>query len=251
MFYMPFEPYAQESDEFRQVPACPGGQIYTIRSGDTIYSLAQRFQVSVTEILNANPGLNPNAMQIGQRICIPGRPSIPCPNGFIYVIRPGDTLASVANRNNIPLQELIAANPQLPNPGQVTVGTNICVPRRPAPQVRFQCVVLQPTTVGGNAEGVALLNYSTNSILLSAAALPPLTQIGGERYVGFARRRGTNAWTRIDLVLGAGGIWSGRAVAGTPLNAHDLIVVSAETGPGLASPGTVVLQGTFTPGQGR
>lgn len=107
---------------------CPGGQLYTIRAGDTVFALAQRFQVSVNAILAANPGLNPNALRIGQQICIPGRPQLNCPSGNIYVIRPGDNLYSIAQRNGITLQALINANPQLTDPSNLTVGTNICIP---------------------------------------------------------------------------------------------------------------------------
>ena len=53
-----------------QVP-CPGGTVYTIRPGDTFFSLAARFNTTVQAIMNANPGVNPNNLQIGQQICIP------------------------------------------------------------------------------------------------------------------------------------------------------------------------------------
>lgn len=51
---------------------CPAGTFsYTIRSGDTPYILAQRYNTTVDAILRANPGLNPTQLQIGQIICIP------------------------------------------------------------------------------------------------------------------------------------------------------------------------------------
>ena len=56
-------------------PPCPGGQIYIIKAGDTIYQLAQRYDLTVDEILEANPEIDPNALVIGQRICIPKTPS--------------------------------------------------------------------------------------------------------------------------------------------------------------------------------
>ena len=55
-------------------PSCPAGTFaYTIRSGDTFFTLAQRFNTTVTAIQNANPNVNPNSLQIGQVICIPRR----------------------------------------------------------------------------------------------------------------------------------------------------------------------------------
>ena len=51
---------------------CPQGTMsYTIRSGDTLYLLAIRYNTTVEEIMRVNPGINPNNLQIGQVICIP------------------------------------------------------------------------------------------------------------------------------------------------------------------------------------
>lgn len=51
---------------------CPSGTtLYIIQAGDTLYRLAQRFNVSVEAIISVNPGIDPQFLQIGQRICIP------------------------------------------------------------------------------------------------------------------------------------------------------------------------------------
>ena len=53
-------------------PSCPPGTMpYTIRSGDNFYDLARRYNTTVEAIMRANPGVNPNTLQIGQIICIP------------------------------------------------------------------------------------------------------------------------------------------------------------------------------------
>lgn len=51
---------------------CPNGTFYTIQPGDTFYALAVRFGISLQSLLAANPGVNPNALIVGQQICIPG-----------------------------------------------------------------------------------------------------------------------------------------------------------------------------------
>ncbi|HZK57475.1 MAG TPA: LysM peptidoglycan-binding domain-containing protein [Clostridia bacterium] len=51
---------------------CPAGTTpYTIRAGDSFYLLSIRFGTTVGAIVAANPGVNPNALQIGQIVCIP------------------------------------------------------------------------------------------------------------------------------------------------------------------------------------
>lgn len=54
-----------------QPGVCPGGFFYTIAAGDNLFIIAARFRTSVEAILRANPGLDPNRLFIGQRICIP------------------------------------------------------------------------------------------------------------------------------------------------------------------------------------
>ena len=115
------------------IPPCPNGFYYTIKTGDTIYGLSQRFNVSVQEILYANPGIDPNNLQIGMQICIPRRmPDYslpPCPNGFYYTIRPGDTIFMIGQKFNVPAQEIIHANPGI-DPNNLQIGQVICIPRK-------------------------------------------------------------------------------------------------------------------------
>ena len=111
---------------------CPAGSFeYTIRSGDTIYNLAIEFNTTVEAILALNPGINPNNLQIGQVICIPGTsPTQPprCPAGtFEYTIRAGDTFFSLANRFNTTVAAIQAANPNV-DPNNLQIGQVICIP---------------------------------------------------------------------------------------------------------------------------
>ncbi|WP_352420429.1 M14 family metallopeptidase [Proteiniborus sp.] len=48
-----------------------GYDTYTIRSGDTLYNIAARYYTTVNAIQTANPGINPNALAVGQRIVVP------------------------------------------------------------------------------------------------------------------------------------------------------------------------------------
>ncbi len=48
-----------------------GYDIYTIKPGDTFYTLARRYYTSVNSILAANPTINPYNVQIGEKIIIP------------------------------------------------------------------------------------------------------------------------------------------------------------------------------------
>ncbi|MDP2857283.1 MAG: LysM peptidoglycan-binding domain-containing protein [Bacillota bacterium] len=116
---------------------CPGGTLYTIRAGDTFFLLAQRFGTTVAAIQAANPGVNPNNLQIGQIICIPGVAPPPgvCPTGtFAYVVRAGDTFFLLAQRFGTTVAAIQAANPTV-NPNNLQVGQTICIPGAAPPGV--------------------------------------------------------------------------------------------------------------------
>jgi LysM repeat protein len=110
---------------------CPGTP-YAIQSGDTFIGLARRFGYTLDALLAANPGINPQSLQVGQVICLPPSPGggpFPCYGGSIYMVQPGDTFYGIARRFGVPLSRLIAANPDVVNPDQIQVGTPICIPR--------------------------------------------------------------------------------------------------------------------------
>lgn len=59
-------------EEYRVEQRCPQGSFaYTIRPGDTLFLLAQRFNTTVAAIQRLNPGIDPNNLRIGQIICVP------------------------------------------------------------------------------------------------------------------------------------------------------------------------------------
>lgn len=117
------------------MPPCPHGFYYTIQQGDTFYLLSQRFGVSVEAIMMANPGVDPNNLQIGQVICIPypmpkPEPILPpCPHGVYYRVKAGDTLFFIAQKFCVTVQELLMANPGI-DPNNLMIGQILCIPKR-------------------------------------------------------------------------------------------------------------------------
>ncbi len=46
----------------------PGAEYYAVQSGDTLGAIAQKYGTTVAELMTLNPGIDPTAMHIGQRI---------------------------------------------------------------------------------------------------------------------------------------------------------------------------------------
>lgn len=130
-----------EGLEGRVPISCPqsfGGR-YTVRTGDTMFLVAQRYRVSLDTLIVANPHIsNPAEIFPGDVLCVPqqllqGRVPISCPVGFgnRYTVQLGDTMFLVAQRYRITLASLISANPQITNPNELFPGDVLCVPPRP------------------------------------------------------------------------------------------------------------------------
>ncbi|PVH80389.1 carbohydrate-binding module family 50 protein, partial [Cadophora sp. DSE1049] len=105
---------------------------YTIKAGDTLATIASKSGMSVAALQQANPGINPNNLQVGQAIQLP-QP------GSRYTIQVGDTLSSIAAKVGSTVAALQAANPGV-NPNNLQIGAQIVVPAtstpmQPAPPV--------------------------------------------------------------------------------------------------------------------
>lgn len=125
--------------------AAPASSLtYTIQPGDTLAAIADRFNVSVDDIVAANSIDNPDVISIGQQLTIPtggaatggstgnGSDSSAAgatgsTSGNTYTVASGDTLAAIANRFNVDLDDLIAVN-NIENQDVISVGQVLTIP---------------------------------------------------------------------------------------------------------------------------
>ena len=73
--------------------------VYTVKSGDTLYSIANNYGVSVDAIKKLN-NLTSNILSIGQQLYIPKDSVVEETDFVVYEVKPGDTLYSIAKKYN-------------------------------------------------------------------------------------------------------------------------------------------------------
>lgn len=225
---------------------CPGGVVYVIKSGDTLYSISQRYNTTVTEIVQANPGINPNNLQIGQEICIPVPPSTTCPGGINYTIKAGDTLYSIATRYGVTVNDILRLNPGI-DPNNLQIGQVICIPRvEPPPVPRPRCMILSPTDLFPNSKGALFIETELGSVVGIITNVPDPTVIpGGEVYKLWIKTPGSTQWNVTTMTEVFPDYWVGRVVPGIPLTGSD-VLISAEAAANVTAPaGTGVATGTI------
>ena len=106
-------------------PLAPAGATeYAIVKGDYLEKIAKNFHVTTKAILEANPGIEPTKLQIGQKIKIPAptAAAVPAPGTAapadtatgggeqVYTVKPGDTLIGIAKRFGTTAKAISAAN---------------------------------------------------------------------------------------------------------------------------------------------
>jgi spore germination protein len=106
------------------IPTPPAAPLrYTIAPGDTLFQLAETFGTTINALIQANNITNPNQIQVGTVLLIPGWSQVN------YTIQPGDTLYLIANRYSVPLALLIKVN-RISNPTQIFPGQRIIIPQK-------------------------------------------------------------------------------------------------------------------------
>lgn len=100
---------------------------YVIKNGDTMWQIAKKHGVSLEELIRANPLVkDPNRIAPGDRIRIPFPE-----NGEedIHVTENGESLWQIARGRNIPIEDILAQNPQIDTEEPLRPGESIRIPQ--------------------------------------------------------------------------------------------------------------------------
>src|SRR6266542_2522990 len=132
-----------------------GGTAVTVAAGDSVDTIARRYGVPASVIMQANNIAAPATLHPGQRLVIPRykpsrvaatpppRPAVPTPapaasptgNANVHVVVAGDTLSKIAHRYHKSLNEIAKANNVQPT-ATLNVGDRLTIPGAQAPAVK-------------------------------------------------------------------------------------------------------------------
>ncbi len=182
-----------------QLASAAGPEWVTVNPGDTLFSIASRYGVTVELLMRANNLPNANFLYAGQRLLIPDplmqfpnqpAPNVPAPavqnvtqaqpaaSSVFYTVRPGDTLAAIAARHGVSVAAIAQAN-NLTNWNFVWYGQRLRIPgaTMPAPQPAApppaQNVALSPAPANAPTEGKWIdINVSAQTITAYEGTVP-------------------------------------------------------------------------------
>ncbi|MCC6905923.1 MAG: LysM peptidoglycan-binding domain-containing protein, partial [Anaerolineae bacterium] len=166
---------------------------YVVQRGDSLYRISLMFGVSTDDLLASNSLANPSALYTGLPLRIPAAPvtytesTAPAEpaeaeggrGGGTYVVRAGDTLASIAIENDVTVDGIIVAN-GLTSAGRIFAGQELRLPEpgsaaRPFPGQGDTAHTIAP----GETLAAIALNYGvTVQALLAANNLRSAAEAG-------------------------------------------------------------------------
>jgi len=77
---------------------------YTVREGDSLWSIANKFNLDINTLFGCNEMKNPNYLRVGMTLRIPNQ------DGIFYKVKDGDSLAKIASKHGTTVALIQQAN---------------------------------------------------------------------------------------------------------------------------------------------
>ncbi len=104
------------------------GNYYRVKSGDTLWSIARQYGITVNELKSYN-NLKDNTLSIGMLLYIPNKETTTVETE-VYTVKAGDTLYSIAKKYNLSVDELKSLNNLTGS--ALTIGQKLNVKKEPS-----------------------------------------------------------------------------------------------------------------------
>jgi len=139
---------------------------YTVKAGDTLYSIALRYNTTVQRLAELNNITNTSLIRVGQVLILPssGSTTPPPSSSTTYTVKAGDTLSAIAARYNTTVSQLAAAN-NITNVNLIIVGQVLTIPGTTPPPSS----TITYTVKAGDTLYAIALRYNTTVSKIAAA----------------------------------------------------------------------------------
>lgn len=214
------------SEEVDIPPSTDDANVYTVQSGDTLYGIANKYGVTVAEIMDLN-NLGTTVLAVGQQLLIPNQATDITTS---YTVKSGDTLYSIANRYGVTVVEIISANNLSSTSlqiGQVlTIPTGIAAPPTQENYINYavksgDSLWLIANKYSTTVNAIKDLNNLTSNSLSIGQVLKIPTQDG---YINYTVKSGDSLWlianryaTTVDRIKQLNGLASNNLSIGQTL----------------------------------
>ncbi|HAZ29424.1 TPA: hypothetical protein DCY43_01555 [candidate division WWE3 bacterium] len=118
---------------------------YKVEPGDSLYSIGNKFKVSIDALKYVNDLYDGSVLRVGQDIMIPPI------SGLIHKVASGDTLESIARKYSVPSQAIADFN-YLLEPSKLALGTELVIPDAKVPVPVIPLPIIPSTIASGAAD---------------------------------------------------------------------------------------------------
>ena len=171
---------------------------YTVQKGDSLYSIAKKFNTTVDALKDAN-NLTNNNLAIGQILIIPSKE---VENNGNYIVVAGDTLYKIANKFNTTVDAIKALN-NLSN-NTLSIGQSLKIPTQENANDNYQTYTV---VKGDNLYSIAkkfnttqdaimkLNNLSSNLLSIGQILKIPTNDNSSTNYQTYIVQKGDSLWS--------------------------------------------------------
>jgi len=108
------------------------GRFYIVQSGDSLYTIAQKYSTSVSQLQRMNNLKRGRLIKIGMKIRVPGgspdsSSAREVAKNKVHVVKRGENLSDIASKYNVSLSDIKTKN-KIRNPSSIVVGARLVIP---------------------------------------------------------------------------------------------------------------------------
>jgi LysM repeat protein len=107
--------------------AIAAGQSHVIQPGETLSDIADRYGLSVAEIMSLNGIGDPDLIYAGESLSVDAQTAVVAPVLLTHLVVPGDTLSSIALEYGVSVEALVSAN-NIEDRNSITIDRLLIIP---------------------------------------------------------------------------------------------------------------------------